>query len=467
MESSLPHGNSTVEVFFEPKSVAVIGASRTPGKLSNTILKNLIALKYQGRVFPVNPNATEIDGLRAYRSVADIDDEVDLAVIAIPAPLVLDAVKDCARKGVKGVVIISSGFNEIGEEGAQRQSELVRLAAQNGMRIVGPNTTGILNTHNKFTTTFVELKEVREGSVAFIAQTGMFAGMVLERILTSERFGLSKVAGLGNKSDVADHDILDYLVQDASTRVIIMYVEGIKDGKRFLESARRVAREKPLIVLKGGTTEAGAKAARSHTGSLTGSDDVFEALCRQAGIIRAYDFDELVDFAKMFAYQPLPRGNRLCIVTLSGGAGVLAADACLQCGLRIADLSEHTLQSLAEKMPSWANVGNPLDVEPLSENAGGLEAHRIASQAVLPDEGVDMCLFIMGTTRMPKVNPDFFEGIRKAHPRKPVAICMIGLQDVYERFLGIAEGMGVPVFSSVSRAVKGLAALHRYAQLRG
>ena len=467
MDSTLLDKGSTVGVFFEPKSVAVVGASRTPGKIGNTILKNLLTLKYKGRIFPVNPRASDISGLKAYPSVLEIPHKIDVAVIAIPASLVLDVVRDCARKGVRGLVIISSGFSEIGKEGAKRQSELIRIAARAGMRIVGPNTTGILNTHNRFTTTFVELNEVREGSVAFIAQTGMFAGMMLEHIVTSEKFGLSKVAGLGNKCDVADDEILDYLAQDTATKVIMMYIEGIKDGKRFFEAARRLTKEKPLIVLKVGRTRAGAKAALSHTGSLTGRDEVFEALCQQVGIIRATDFDELIDFAKMFAYQPLPRGNRVCIVTLSGGAGVMAADACLQSELRLSNLAHHTLQKVVEKMPSWATVGNPVDIEPLTETVSSVEAYRIPLEAALSDESVDLCLLIMGTIGIPKGGVNFLEDIKNAYPQKPIAVCMIGVQEIYNQFCGTAEEVGIPVFPSVRRAVNGLAALYRYSQRAG
>jgi len=466
MDSSSLNRGDAVKVFFEPKSVAVVGASRAPGKIGNTILKNLLTLKYQGQVFPINPNASEISGLKTYPSVAEIPHPVDLAVIAIPAPLVLDVVRDCARKRVRGIVIISSGFSEIGKEGIERQSELFQIATKAGMRILGPNTTGILNSQNRFTTTFVELNEVREGSVAFIAQTGMFAGMMLEHILTWEKLGLSKVAGLGNKCDVADHEILDYFAQDTATKVIMMHVEGIKDGKRFFEAARCLTKKKPMIVLKAGRTEAGAKAALSHTGSLTGRDEVFEALCQQAGVIRANDFDELVDFAKMFAYQPPPRGNRVAIVTLSGGAGVMAADACFQSGLHLADLGQHTLHKIAEKMPSWAMIGNPADVEPLAETVGSVEAYRIAFKAALSDESVDLCLFIMGTMRMPDISVDFLEDIKKAYPQKPIAVCIIGRRDIYEQFFHIAEDVGIPVFTSVRRAVSGLAALYRYSRQR-
>lgn len=458
--------NKSIRIFFEPKSVALIGASRTPGKIGNTILRNLLSLKYDGQIFPINPNTNEISGLKAYHSVLEIPHEVDLAVVVIPAALVLDAVRDCARKGVKGLVIISSGFSEIGVVGTERQNELLQIASKAGIRILGPNTTGILNTDNKFTTTFVGLDGIVEGPVAFIAQTGMFAGMILEHILTWEKFGLSKVAGLGNKCDVADHEILNYLAADTTTGVVLMHIEGVKDGRQFLEAARHLVEKKPMIVLKTGRTKAGAKAALSHTGSLAGRDDIFQAMCEQIGMIRAENFDEMVDFAKMFAYQPVPRGNRIAIVTLSGGAGVMAADASLQNGLRMTELSNDTLVKVAEKMPSWANVANPLDIESLAETVGSVEAYSIAFRAAMSDKNADICLFIMGTLGMPKFNAEFLAELRNISPHKPIAVSVIGRREGYEQFLQIAEKTGIPVFTSVHRAVRGLSVLNRYRRMK-
>jgi acetyl coenzyme A synthetase (ADP forming)-like protein len=461
---SFLRGNNVQDlgIFFEPKSVAIVGASRKEGKIGNYILRNNILLGYSGRIYPVNPGANEIEGLKCYPSVAAIPDAVELAVIALPAHLVVDVMKDCQRKKVKGVVIISSGFSEIRGEGMERQQELVRLAAEAGIRIVGPNTTGILNPAGRFTTTFVDLKGVKPGGIGFVAQTGMFAGMMFQWIFSSQHFGLSKVIGLGNKADVTDHDALDYLAQDEATRTVIMYLEGVKDGKRFLDSASRLVRRKPLVVIKGGKTEEGARAAHSHTGSLAGRDEIFEALFRQAGAIRVSDFEELLDFGKTFAYQPLPRGNRAAIVTLSGGAGVMAADICLESGLRLARLEPNTLGRIKEKMPSWAHPGNPLDVEPLSEIVMQEGAYRLGLDAVLSDPGVDLALLVMTTFKMPKVHANFLLEVTRTHPEKRVAVCIIGEAAVYTQFFQIMEEACIPVFVSVRRAVASLAALYRY-----
>jgi len=452
-----------LQFFFEPKSVAVVGASRTPGKIGNNILRNLLKLGYTGQIFPVNPGASDIEGLRSYPSVAAITEPVELAVVALPAHLVLDVMRDCQKKAVRGVIVISSGFSESGGQGIERQKELVRLAAEAGIRIIGPNTTGILNPGGRFTSTFVSLKGVKAGGIGFVAQTGMFAGMIFEWIFSSQHFGLSKVIGLGNKADVADHDVLNYLSQDEATRVVIMYLEGVTDGRRFLESAKRLVRRKPLVVIKGGKTEEGARAARSHTGSMAGRDETFEALCKQAGVIRVEDFEELLDFGKTFAYQPLPRGNRTGIVTLSGGAGVIAADACLESALALARLEPRTLARVKEKMPEWASsLGNPLDIEPLSETITQEGAYRLAMDAVLSDPGVDMVLLVMGTARMTRIHADYVLEATRAHPEKPVAVCIIGDDAVYSQLFQIMEEANIPVFVSVRRAVASLAALYKH-----
>ena len=463
MINTIPRNNAQgLGFFFEPKSVAIVGASRTPGKIGNTILRNLLKLGYRGRIFPVNPGASEIDGLRSYPSVAAIPETVELAVIAVPAHLVLEVMRDCQRKAVRGVVVISSGFSEAGKEGMERQRELMRLAAEAGIRIIGPNTTGILNPGGRFTTTFVDLKGVKPGGIGFVAQTGMFAGMMFQWIFSSQHFGLSKVIGLGNKADVADHDALEYLAQDEATRVVIMYIEGVKDGRCFLESAERLVRSKPLVVIKGGKTEEGARAVHSHTGSMAGRDEIFEALFRQAGAIRVSDFEELLDFGKTFAYQPLPRGNRIAIVTLSGGAGVIATDACLEGGLVLAHLEQQTLARLKEKMPRWASPGNPLDVEPISEIVTREGAYRLSLDAVLSDPGVDLALVVMTTFQMPRIHADYVLEVARAHPEKPVAVCIIGEAAIYSQLYQVMEEASVPVFVSVRRAAASLAALYKH-----
>ena len=344
---------------------------------------------------------------------------------------------------------------------------MLSVARGAGIRIVGPNTTGILNPYNNFTSTFVDLKDLKKGTVAFIAQTGMFAGTMTEWIVSTQNFGFSKVAGLGNKSDVDDYEILSYYAEDEVTKVIIMYIEGIKNGKRFIEVAQQLAKKrKPIIVLKGGRTKEGARAALSHTGSLAGSDEVFDALLRQVGIIRANDMEDMCDFAKMFAFQPLPRGDRLGIVSISGGCAVMAADACAQSGLTVAKLKPQTLAKLEQRIPHWARIDHPLDVEPLVETMGFTEGFRIALNAALGDENVDCCLVSLGAmggwSELRDI--DFLLEARERYPEKPLSVSIIGRKDIYEQMAHDIEQASIPVYFNISRAVNSLAVLFKYKQ---
>jgi len=416
-----------MDFFFNPKSVAVVGASRNPMKFGSVILANLFNLEYEGKIFPVNPKGEDIAGIKTYTSVARIPDDVELAVLAVPASATVAVMKDCAAKGVRGVVIIASGFKEAGEAGVAYQREIVEIARDAGIRIVGPNTTGILNPHDKFTTTFVPLLHVRKGPVAFIAQTGMFAGMLMEWILSSECFGISKVAGLGNKCDVDDADALEYLARDENTKVIMMYVETVKNGRRFMEAARATTRLKPVLALKAGRTGEGAAAAMSHTGSLAGNDAVVSGAFKQAGILRVDSFQDLVDHAKMFAYQPVARGNRLAIVSLSGGAAVMSADAAIGAGFRLADFPKELTARIQKRYPPWATVRHPFDIEPLTETVGFQPAFEMTVRCALSNPETDACIVITWTPfPITGYSFDFIRELQAEYPGKPLAFCSVG-----------------------------------------
>ncbi|MDY6932524.1 MAG: CoA-binding protein, partial [Halobacteriota archaeon] len=313
-----------IDLFLKPNSVAIIGASRTVGKSGNTIVQNLIDLGYGGEIYPINPSADEILGLKTYPSVEEVGKAIDLAVIAVPSKMVPDVMRGCATSNIKAVVLISSGFSEEGN--FELEEEMLEVAEEAQIRIVGPNTTGIVNAYTSFTTTFVTVKEITKGNVSFIVQTGVFAGMMLDHIVTSQRFGISKVIGLGNKCDVDDAEALSFLLEDQDTDVIGIYLEGVRDGRRFLEVAKEVSKEKPIIVFKSGRTEAGAKAAKSHTSSLTGSDEIFNSVCKQSGIIRSDGFEELMDFVKAFSFLPRPNGDRVAVISITGAGCVIGAD---------------------------------------------------------------------------------------------------------------------------------------------
>jgi acyl-CoA synthetase (NDP forming) len=453
--------------FLHPKSVAIVGASTNPMKFGSIIMANLFNLGYEGKIFPVNTKAEPIAGVTTYRSIKEIPGPVDLAIFAIPASGALDAMRDCAEKGVKGVVIISSGFNEAGEEGEQRQSELLEIARKAGIRIIGPNTTGILNPIDRFTTTFVPLQEVKAGHVAFIAQTGMFAGMLMEWILSSENFGVSRVIGLGNKVDIDDADALEYLADDAETKVVMMYIEAIKDGGRFLEAARATALKKPVLALKSGQTREGARAAMSHTGSLAGNDEIVSGALRQAGVIRVDCFQELIDYAKMLAYQPIAKGNRLAIVSLSGGAAVMSTDAAIKAGFQLAHFSKDMLAEIQKDYPTWATVRHPFDIEPLTETIGFMPAFERTVRCALANPDAQACLIVTWT---PFAGMGYsFEFIRKLqeeYPGKPVAFCSIGHKTNHESLAAELEKLEIPVYCSFTRAINSLAASVKYGQIR-
>lgn len=461
---------SSLKPFFEPKSVAIIGASRTPGKLGYNVLRNLIDLGFKGELYPVNPEATEILGLKAYSRVDLIHEDLDVAVIATPASTVLEIMESCARKRVKGVVIISSGFSEEGNTALEEK--LLRIAKEAGIRIVGPNTTGILNTANGFTSSFVPgIGQAKRGHVAVVAQTGVFLGFLLAYIISSQQFGLSKVVGLGNKSDVDDVEVLNYLDQDPETKVICMYIEGVKDGRSFLATAQRVSKRKPILVLKSGVTEKGSKVAMSHTGSLAGRSEIFDAACKQAGIIRVESFEQLIDFAKAFALQPLPKGNNLGVMSITGAGCVIAADSAIKNGFQIPDLSSKTIEAIRKISPPWhERIGNPVDIGPPMEVGmhSPSDAERffhIAFNALLEDRNLDgVMVFFFGLQRSFMLFDRALSSlvsIGKGTP-KPLFFSITGKKQATDEITKLLETKGFPVYPDVTRAIKAMSAMYQY-----
>ncbi len=457
----------SLKCFFEPKSVAVVGASRNPFKYGHSLLKNLLDLEFKGNIYPVNPNAEEILGLKAYPQISAIKEDLDLAIIIVPASKVPQIMQECAERHVKGVVICSSGFREAGEEGKKLEEEVVTIAKNAGIRVVGPNTTGILNAANNFTTSFVPLPKFRKGNVAMVAQTGLFAAAAFWWIISKQPFGVSKIVGLGNKCDVDDAEILEYLAGDKDTEVIAIYMEGVKNGKRLFKTFKEVSKIKPIIVLKSGRSPAGIKASLSHTGSLAVRDEIFNAVCKQAGVIRVDgDLDELLDITKAFALQPLPRGNKVAVVSVTGGGGVIAADKCQEYGLELAQLSSETVRRIKENMPSWANVNNPIDIEPLFENVGPEESLKISVEAVFEEESVDSVIIIF--VAVPRIVP-YFEIKRavqylkaKNTAQKPILTYLLGYKETVDSWTAQLEEEKIPVYSSLEKCVKALGCLWKY-----
>jgi acetyl coenzyme A synthetase (ADP forming)-like protein len=456
-----------LKCFFEPRSVAVVGASRNPLKFGHSLLQNLLDLEFKGKIYVVNPNADEILGLKAYPRVDSIDEDVELAVVIVPALKVPEVLRDCSKKHVKGVVICSSGFRETGEMGQNLESEVLAIAKKAGIRIIGPNTTGIVNTSNNFTTSFVALPKLKRGNVAFIAQTGLFAAAAFWWIVSKQPFGISKIVGLGNKCDVDDAEVLEYLAEDHDTQVIAVYMEGVKEGRKLFEVLKKVAKKKPIIVLKSGRSPAGMKASLSHTGSLAVKDEIFDAVCKQTGAIRVSgDLEELLDITKAFALQPLPRGNKVAIITVSGAGGVMAADECAKNGLELATLSDETLSRISSRMPPWAVVNNPVDVEPLFEVVGPEESMRIALAAASEDNDVDSILVLF--VAVPRLIPLFnaknivIHRVKKQLEQKTMLTQFIGFTETVDSWTVQLEEENIPVYSSIERCVKALGHLWKY-----
>lgn len=464
--SSTPQRTSDVTFFFEPKSVAVVGATNNPLKFGHYLLLNLIDLGFKGKVYPVNLKADEVLGLKAYPRVDLIPDEVEVVAIIVPAASVPQVMRDCAKKAVKGVVILSSGFREIGGEGIRFEQEIVETARNSGIRIVGPNTTGILNTSNGFTTSFVPLPKPSKGNVAFVAQTGLFAAAAFWWILSAEPFGLSKVMGLGNKSDIDDSEALEYLSHDEDTEVIAVYMEGVKDGRKFLEAAQKATEKKPVIILKSGRTEAGVKAAMSHTGSLAMKDEVFDAACKKVGAIRVKDFEELMDLAKAFALQPLAKGNKIGIASMTGAGCVMAADYSAEYGLKVAELSNETAKNIGSHLPSWIKVKNPFDSEMLFESVGPEDCLRISLGGMLEDENVDCVLGVLPSSPMFAFDVETpIRKIKEKHLDKPIAVNIIGSKDTVDLWTKQLQDIRVPVYPSIERCVRALGALSKHPKI--
>ena len=384
---------ASMKAFFEPRGVAVLGANRTRGKIGAEVLYNLKASGFAGGIYPVNPYASEIEGLRSYPSVSSIPAPVDLVVICVPAADVLDAVDDCIDKGVRGIVVISAGFAEGGAAGRQREARLLEKIRAAGIRLIGPNCMGLINTDPavNLNTTFAQVPLPPPGRVAMSTQSGALGVAILD-IARRLNIGISSFVSIGNKPDVSGNDLLQYWADDPRTDVILLYLESFGNPKKFSQIARRVSRQKPIVAVKSGRSRAGVRAASSHTGALASSDTAVDALCRQAGVIRTNTLDEMFDVAALLANQPLPGGRRVAILSNAGGPGTLAADACEANGLELPVLSEKTKAALRLFLPEAASVGNPVDMLA----SAPAEHFKRALELLVADEHVDavMTIFI-------------------------------------------------------------------------
>ncbi|HSC72043.1 MAG TPA: CoA-binding protein, partial [Candidatus Methylomirabilis sp.] len=334
--------------FFEPRSVAIVGASATPGKAGYEAIRNLLANEYAGRIHLVNPRGGEILGLPVTPSISALPAGVDLAAVILPAEATPKALRDCAAKGIRHVALMAGGFAEVDEGGAQIQQELEDIIRETGIRVLGPNISGHTSTPHAYTSAFFPLGKIRRGTVSFIAQTGNFATHTMKYILTGEHFGVCRVIGLGNKVDIDECDALEYLADDPETSAVVMYLESFKRPRHFLEIAREVTRRKPVVMLKSGTTEAGKHAAVAHTAAMASEDRLVDGMLRQAGIVRVWEYTHLILAAKALSMLPLPKGNRVSFLAPSGAMLVAYTDLCVRLGLEVPPVSPETVRRLQE-----------------------------------------------------------------------------------------------------------------------
>ncbi len=416
---------------FRPRSVAVVGVTPTRGTVPYDIFYNILSSGYTGTLYPVAPGKRSICAVRAYRYVVDIEDPVDMAVIVFPADVVERALEQCGRQGIKSVIVISAGFREVGPKGAQREQRLKDICAEYGISLVGPNCLGVINTDPavRLNASFAR-KMPAAGRIAFLSQSGALCTAVLD-YARAKQIGFSKFVSFGNKAGVTEIELFDYLHRDEQTDVILLYLEELRDGRGLIEAAQRVTRgdnAKPILAIKSGRTPQGADAAASHTGSLAGEDPVCDAVFREAGIIRIGSIEEMFNAAIMYAYQPMPEGNRLAIVTNAGGPGVMATDAAVSAGLSIPRFAESTTASLRASLPAAANLKNPVDV------IGDARADRYtaALEAVLADPNVDQALVILTPQSMTDIDA-IARGICRIHEQaaKPIACSFMGAADVH------------------------------------
>jgi acetyltransferase len=452
-----------MEFFFKPKGVAIVGASANLSKGGHFILNNVMK-GFSGGVYPVNPGYPEINGLKCYPSVLQVPDPVDLAIIFVPAALVPQVVQQCVERGIRGVMIESGGFAETGDSGKQLQEHLVEIGHKTGIRIWGPNCMGLVDAVHGNVFSFVLPAIWEEGfipdDVSLIVQSGMLSAGFLIDIMTNGIMGISKVCSIGNKVDVNECDILEYLTDDPDTGVIGLYLESIPDGRRFVELCRRS--EKPIVALRGGKTSKGAEAAMSHTASLAGNGAVVSGALAQAGVVEAHDFKQMMDLCRSLADYPelLPKSSgRVAVLTMSGAAGILSSDFIEQQGLAVADLSENTVNALQKIYPSWMPVSNPIDIWPAVEIHGRKKVYAEAFKAICADPGVDAVLFhsfVGGLASSDNIS-NLVEMTRAAG--KPLFGWLMGKRDDAHQFQLKARELGLPVFGELYRAVECMAAV--------
>lgn len=451
-----------LEVFFNPKSVAVIGASTSSKKLGYAVLENLVNGGYAevGKIYPINPKADEILGQKAYPSVLDVPDEIDLAVIVIPYPFVPAVLDECGEKGIPGVVVISAGFREAGMEGLERELELVEIAKKHQIRLIGPNCLGIIDTFTPINASF-SAGTPPQGPMAFMSQSGALGTAILDWAQAG-RLGLAKFVSLGNKADVSEIDLLKAWSDDIDTNVILIYSEGLPNGQEFINVAREVTKNKPVVAIKSGVTKSGSRAVSSHTGSLAGSEQAYQAAFQQAGVLRANDMASMFAMALALGYQPLLKADQIVIVTNAGGPGILATDALERSGMSLARLENETIQALEKYLPDAASAANPVDV--LGDARG--DRYKFALDIVSRDPNVDGIMVVLTPQAMTEIE-DTAKAIGSLSQKidKPILACFMGEAKV-EQGIKILREYNVPNYSFPVRASLAFRAMSQYREIK-
>ena len=448
-----------LKAVFSPKSVAIVGASATPNKIGNVLIRNFLDGKFRGKIYPVNPKYAELSGLKCYPSVSSIPGKVDCVIVATPAETVPDIVDDCAKKKVGGVIVLSGGFEEV--KRYDLAERMRKTASENAMPIIGPNCLGVFNPYSKVDSIFLpmyKLERPKAGGIAFITQSGAVGSTVLD-LAAYYGLGVSKFISYGNSTVLDEADYLEYLMNDKETDVIILYIEGAKDGRKLLEAMRKVNKVKPIIALKAGRGAGGQAAARSHTGNIAGSYLAYQAAFKQAKVTEAEGITEVFDFVKIF-HQPRPKGARIGVITNGGGVGVLTADCIESEGLLLAEFSDSTKKIIAGILPSYGNVANPLD---LVADAG-VEAYGKAIDAMMVDPNIDALLIII-LTQTPPIDERIIHVLTKASDSRNKPVATISIGGTYtEAYRKILEGKGVPSYNSPNAAVKAMGKLITYSR---
>ncbi len=450
-----------LENFFNPQSVAIVGASRQKGKVGYEILTNMLAAGYKGKIFPVNPKAQTIEGLKCYPDLESIGEPCDLVIVIVPAKIVPTVMRQCAKVRTKSAIIITAGFKEVGKEGRELEKQVIQIARQSGIRVIGPNCLGVIVPANRLNASFGgDLPAI--GATGYLSQSGALLAAILD-MANANSIGFSKLVSIGNKADVNELDIIKALGSDPDTRVIAGYLESISDGDAFVREAEKISNYKPILLMKSGGTTAGAKAASSHTGSLAGGETAYEAAFERAGIIRCDSIKYQFDFSQAFANQPLPKGPCVAVITNAGGPGIMTADAIERQGLDFAKLTDKTISKLAEALPPAANLYNPVDI--LGDALA--DRYEFALNVVLDDPNVNTALMLLTPQAMTEsaATAEAVVKIARQKPEKPILACFLGAAKVADAIKILREGK-IPQYDSPENAVTTVKVMVDYVRWR-